>query len=280
VIAQIAFQPKFDMINLGEENAQKHVSPCPGFGNQDETKDRNSLFNSMGALSKRWIIFIRYILILLAILLLLYYYWETHEGFREIVHFFSSEKRINTFVASFGIYAPLAFIALQILQVVIAPIPGEITGIIGGYLFGILPGFFYSSVGLSLGSLLAFLISRRLGLPFVRRFVGQETMAKFDYLMEHQGAFFSFIFFVIPSLPKDTFCYLLGLSPMHVLTFFIISTVGRMPGTLLLTLQGQAIQSEQYRLFFLVLGLVSCFTILTIIYRDRIDRWLRSRPFR
>jgi len=230
----------------------------------------------MGTPSKRRTIF-RYILILLAILLLLYYYWETHEGFREIIRFFSSKGRINTFVASFGLYAPLVFIALQILQVVVAPIPGEITGIIGGYLFGTLAGFFYSSVGLSLGSLLAFLISRRLGMPFVRRFVGQETMAKFDYLMEHKGAFFSFIFFVIPSLPKDSFCYLLGLSPMHVLTFIIISTFGRMPGTLLLTLQGQAIQSEEYRAFFIVLGLVSCFTILALIYRDRIDSWLRHK---
>ena len=117
-------------------------------------------------------------------------------------------------------------------------------------------------------------------MPFVRRFVGQETMAKFDYLMEHKGAFFSFIFFVIPSLPKDMFCYLLGLSPMHVLTFFIISTVGRMPGTLLLTLQGQAIQSEKYRVIFIVLGLVACFSILSIVYRDRIDRWLKNHLFR
>jgi uncharacterized membrane protein YdjX (TVP38/TMEM64 family) len=121
------------------------------------------------------------------------------------------------------------------------------------------------------------LISRRLGMPLVRRFVGQETMAKFDYLMEHKGAIFSFIFFVIPSLPKDTFCYLLGLSPMHVLTFFIISTVGRIPGTLLLTLQGQAIRSDKYWAFFIVLSLVSCFIILVLIYRNRIESWLRSR---
>ena len=235
------------------------------------------MFISLETLSKRWRLLIGYTIIVLGFLLVLYYYWETHEGIREIVHFFFSRKRINTFVASFGLSAPYAFIALQILQVVLAPIPGDITGIIGGYLFGILPGFFYSSVGLSLGSLLAFLISRRLGMPLVRRFVGQETMAKFDYLMEHKGAIFSFIFFVIPSLPKDTFCYLLGLSPMHVLTFFIISTVGRIPGTLLLTLQGQAIRSDKHWAFFIVLFLVSCFIILVLIYRNRIESWLRSR---
>jgi len=213
--------------------------------------------------------------LLLAVCLLLYYYREAYDGFREAVRFFSSKRRVNDFVASFGPWAPFAFMGLQILQVLFAPVPGELTGFIGGYLFGIGPGFVYSTIGLSLGSLGAFLISRRLGLPFVRRFVGPEIMGKFDHLMEHQGAFFSFIFFLIPGLPKDYFCYLLGLSPMHVLTFLVIASIGRIPGTLLLTLQGQAIRSEDYRAFFVVLGLALFLFVLTIIYRDRIEGWLK-----
>ena len=89
------------------------------------------------------------------------------------------------------------------------------------------------------------------------------------------NSFFSFIFFLIPGMPKDYFCYLLGLSPLHVLTFFVISTVGRIPGTLLLTMQGQAIRSENYRAFFVVLGLLLLFLVVTLIYRDRIESWLK-----
>jgi len=150
---------------------------------------------------------------------LFYYYRDVYHSFRQALHFFSNKERLSNFIASFGFYAPLVFISLQILQVVVAPIPGEFTGFIGGYLFGIGPGLAYSTIGLTLGSLFAFLLSRRLGMPFVSRFVGQETMRKFDRLMERQGAFFSFLFFLIPSLPKDSFCYLLGLSPMHIFTF-------------------------------------------------------------
>lgn len=225
--------------------------------------------------NRRLKLLIRYGLLLLAVCLLLYYYREAYDGFREAVRFFSSKKRVNDFVASFGSWAPFAFIGLQVFQVLFAPVPGELTGFIGGYLFGIGPGFVYSTVGLCLGSLGAFLISRRLGLPFVRRFVGPEIMGKFDHLMEHQGAFFSFIFFLIPGLPKDYFCYLLGLSPMHVLTFLVISSIGRIPGTLLLTLQGQAIRSEDYRAFFVVLGVALFLFTLTVIYRDRIEGWLK-----
>jgi len=231
-------------------------------------------------LKRRWKSLIGYGLVLLGICLLLYYYREAYLGFREALRFFGNRTRVNNFIASFGPYAPLAFMGLQILQILFAPIPGEITGFIGGYLFGIGPGFVYSTIGLSTGSLLAFLISRRLGQPFVRRFVGQEIMARFDYLMEHKGAFFTFVFFLIPGLPKDYFCYLLGLSPMHVLTFFIISAVGRIPGTLLLTMQGQAIRSEDYRAFFVVLGLALLSLVLTIIYRDWIEKWLNIQKHR
>ncbi len=224
---------------------------------------------------RRWKWLLGYGFFLLALGLLLYYYREAYQGFHDGWHFFSSKERLNHFIASFGPYAPLAFIGLQILQILLAPIPGEFTGFIGGYLFGTGPGFIYSTVGLTLGSLLAFLISRRLGLPFIRRFVGKEIMDKFDYLMEHKGAFFSFVFFLIPGMPKDYFCYLLGLSPLHVLTFFVISTVGRIPGTLLLTMQGQAIRSENYRAFFVVLGLALLFLVITLIYRDRIESWLK-----
>jgi len=230
---------------------------------------------------RRWASLLGYGLLLLGFCLLLYYYRDVYLGFRDALRFFNNKPRVNNFLASFGPYAPLAFIGLQILQVLFAPIPGEITGFIGGYLFGIGPGFAYSTVGLSVGSLAAFLISRHFGQPFVRRFVGQETMRKFDYLMEHKGAFFSFVFFLIPGLPKDYFCYLLGLSPMHIVTFLIISTVGRIPGTLLLTMQGQAIRSEDYRAFFVILGLALLSIVLTIIYRDWIESWLKvKKPYR
>jgi uncharacterized membrane protein YdjX (TVP38/TMEM64 family) len=229
----------------------------------------------MEKIKRRWKWLLGYGFFLLALGLLFYYYREAFEGLRDGWHFFSSKERLNDFVASFGPYAPFAFMGLQILQVLMAPIPGEFSGFIGGYLFGIGPAFIYSTIGLTLGSLFAFLISRRLGLPFVRRFVGQEIMGKFDYLMEHKGAFFSFVFFLIPGMPKDYFCYLLGLSPMHMFTFFVISTVGRIPGTLLLTMQGQAVRSENYRAFFVVLGLALLFFVLTLIYRDRIESWLK-----
>ena len=146
---------------------------------------------------------------------------------------------------------------------------------VGGYLFGTGTGFICSTIGLTLDSWVTFLISRRFGLPLVQRFVGKENMDNFDYLMVHKGALFSFVFFLIPGLPKDSFCYLLGRSTMHVLTFVVISTVRRIPGTLLLSPQGEAVRAEEYRGFFVVLGLGLTAIVLALIYRDKIEHWLK-----
>jgi len=234
--------------------------------------------NHSGDQKPNWKWILGYALVVLGLCLLLYYYKEAYLGFRDLVRFFSSRTRVSAFVSSFGPLAPLVFMGIQFLQVLFAPIPGELTGFIGGFLFGTGAGFIYSTIGLTLGSWVAFLIARRLGFSFVRRFVAKEIMDKFDYLMEHQGAFFSFIVFIIPGLPKDYFCYLLGLSPMHLLTFLVVSTIGRIPGTLLLSMQGEAVRSEDYRAFFVVLGLGLLALVLTLIYRDRVESWLHKKP--
>ena len=102
-------------------------------------------------------------------------------------------------------------------------------------------------------------------------------MGKFEYLVERHGAFFTFILFLIPGIPKDSLCYLLGLSPMHVFTFLLIACVGRAPGTLLLTMQGSSVRSEHYRIFFMVLGLVLLLVVLAVIYRDRMEKILKHK---
>jgi len=232
---------------------------------------------SMKKFRKNWKTFFRYGLILLGFGLLLYYYRELHECFFQAWHFFSDKERVNNFVFSFGPYAPLVFIGLQILQVLVAPIPGEFTGFIGGYLFGIVRGLIYSTVGLSLGSFFAFLIGRGVGMPFVRRFMGRKFMGKFEYIIERHGAFLAFILFLLPGTPKDSFCYLLGVSPMRVGTFLLISSLGRIPGTLLLTMQGNSVRSEHYRAAFIFLGLILLLIVLAFIYRDRIEKLLKHK---
>jgi uncharacterized membrane protein YdjX (TVP38/TMEM64 family) len=148
----------------------------------------------------------------------------------EILH---DRHELKVILHSFGPYSPLAYILLQIIQIIIAPIPGGAIEFLGGYLFGVTSGFFYSMIGLILGSWMAFSLARIFEKLAVEKFVSPKTIKKFDYLVGHEGTILSFLLFLIPGFPKDALCYLLGLTPMHTGIFLIISTIGRVPGTLM-----------------------------------------------
>lgn len=176
------------------------------------------------------------------------------------------------FLDSLGPIAVLGFICLQAVQVVAAPVPGEVTGFIGGYLYGPAFGIFLSTVGLTVGSMIAFTLSRIFGRPFVEKFVSKATMAKYDYLLHHKGAFLVFLLFLIPGMPKDILCYILGLGHLTSREFFVISTVGRFGGTVLLTLGGSYIRHHQYYRFSILLGVAVIVIFFSMVYKDRLER--------
>jgi uncharacterized membrane protein YdjX (TVP38/TMEM64 family) len=103
--------------------------------------------------------------------------------------------RLKEFIFSFGAYSFLAFILLQIIQVVVAPIPGGAIEFLGGYLFGVKAGFIYSMIGLILGSWFTFSLAKIFEKWVVEKFVSPKTMKKFDYLIGHEGIILSFILF-------------------------------------------------------------------------------------
>ena len=158
----------------------------------------------------------------------------------------------------------------------ISPLPGELTGVVGGYVYGATFGFILSSLGLALGSWIAFELARNLGKPFVERFVKEELLKKFAFLTTNTGATLCFLLFMIPGFPKDVLCYLLGLSRMRLATFLLLSTLGRMPGTFLLALQGASIRSEQYSRAVGIAALSVIIIFIGYIYRAQLYQWIKS----
>jgi len=193
----------------------------------------------------------------------------------QYVYLLEDKEKVKGFLKAAGPLAPLVFIVAQSFQVVLAPIPGEATGFIGGYLFGVPLGMLYSTIGLTLGSIMAFGLGRWLEHKFVERVVSREVLDRFDFLMERQGALIAFFLFVVPGFPKDYLCFILGLSLMSWKLFLLLSTVGRLPGTLMLTLQGAKVYEGNY-LFTGVL-ILSCLALAGALYsfREPLYQWLR-----
>ena len=191
-------------------------------------------------------------------------------------HLYQDHHQLKKVISSFGPYAPLAYILLQITQVVIAPVPGGAVEFLGGYLFGVKAGLIYSMIGLILGSWLAFSLARIFEKIAVEKFVSAETRKKFDYLVEHEGVILSFVLFLLPGFPKDALCYILGLTPMHVGIFLIISTLGRIPGTLMAILQGAKAFEHEYYTFGMLLGGSALIILIFYIYHEEIHSLIKK----
>lgn len=192
-----------------------------------------------------------------------------------LIHFFLDRERLLAFLDSLGPLGFAGFIVLQAAQVVVAPIPGEVTGILGGFLYGPALGVVLSTIGLTLGSYIAFALSRLFGRPFVEKFVDKKTMKRFDYLLHHKGAFMIFMLFLIPGLPKDYLCYILGLGHLTTIEFLVIGGTGRLFGTILLTLGGTYIRHHQYSKFFILAGIAIAVVFLAMVYKNKLERQFR-----
>jgi uncharacterized membrane protein YdjX (TVP38/TMEM64 family) len=190
---------------------------------------------------------------------------------------YSSSDKLSKFLQNLGPYSPAVFVLLQVFQVVAAPFPGELTGVAGGYVYGETLGFLLSTIGLSLGSWVAFELASILGRPFVERFVKRDVLEKFNFLTTNTGVVICFLLFLFPGFPKDYLCYVLGLSRMKLGTFLFVAVIGRLPGTYFLTMQGATIRNEEYSTFVIFAVASGVILIAAYLYRNQLFDWIKHR---
>jgi uncharacterized membrane protein YdjX (TVP38/TMEM64 family) len=191
---------------------------------------------------------------------------------REIWALFTSSQRLRDWIAAAGLRAPLLFVGVQALQVVVFFIPGEIPQIAGGFLFGLWRGSLLSLAGISLGATFNFLLARLVGVPFVRALFAGKDVERVRRLAESGRARLTFfLFFLIPGIPKDILCYAAGLSSLSLGTFLLFSSLGRLPGILGSALMGEAAAGQRWLLAGGLLLLAVILFVLGFVLRDRIQ---------
>jgi len=215
-------------------------------------------------------------IIITCIILLVLYLFKTPlvEGLIRFYILLSDRENIKIFITSFGPLAPVVFIFTQIVQVVFAPVPGEVTSFIGGYLFGAKKGFLYSSLGLTIGSMMNFAIGRFFGKRYIRGLIPSDKLEGLDKIIRRQGIIIVFLLFVFPGFPKDYLCLFLGVSAIPFQVFIILASIGRMPGTFMLSLQGEFLYDEMYGFFIIVLSGCVILAAVAYWYRETIYQWI------
>jgi uncharacterized membrane protein YdjX (TVP38/TMEM64 family) len=193
-------------------------------------------------------------------------------GAQEIFAFTSS---LQEFVAGFGSWSLLVFLGIQATQVVAGPVPAGPVIVAGSALFGFWKGLALSLAGIVGGSVLAFLLGRRFGLRLLRRFVGEELIAKHRLAPGNSDGWWLLMVLLLP-IPAggDAACALAGLSSISLRRFMIMVSIGRLPGTALAAFVGAGLMSGR-----LVAPIAAGLTALAVLgvslrYRRRLEAWV------
>ncbi|NLO41045.1 MAG: TVP38/TMEM64 family protein [Ruminiclostridium sp.] len=218
------------------------------------------------------IIFIVITLLLLGIPI--YLVAQRVESFSELKQIFSSVDQMREFVESFGATAPVIFFLLQTFQVIAAPIPGNVTALVGGALFGFWKSFLITIAGLAVGSSIAFLLVRLYGRPLVERFVKPQIIDKYLDSGSKKYSLYLFLLFLVPFFPDDALCFVAGLTGISYKTFILIVIIARPPGLAFSSLVGSGAISIPWWGWTLIGITAAAFIFCSVKYGEKIENWL------
>lgn len=227
-------------------------------------------------ITKKQIIWLIVLITVLAAVAVLYYVGKNNGWFT----LFESKESLQQYVASFGAWAPLAFFTLQFLQVIISPIPGSVTTLAGGVLFGFFPGFILSFTAVFIGSLGAFLLGKKFGRPLVERIAGKNIVEKYMDTVSSRQRILLILMFLFPFFPDDVLCLIAGLSAMSLPSFALIMLCTRPWGLLFSALVGSGVISVPVWAWFIIAGIGIVVIVLASKYapliEERIHIWIKK----
>jgi len=162
-----------------------------------------------------------------------------------ITHEQAVTELVRSLLDRSGILAPLVYIAGHTIQVVLMAIPGYVMAFAGGAFFGAFWGTVYTMIGVTLGSVIAFLIARRFGRSIVERMIDEEALDRFDTFAQEAGVPSLFVFVLVPVLPEDVISFVAGVAQFRLWVFALVMFVGRLPAAVLAVLAGDGFAQGQ-----------------------------------
>ncbi len=188
----------------------------------------------------------------------------------------ATEEGIGSFkrlVEQSPIKGRLVYIGIQILQVFVALIPGEVVEIAGGLAFGAIEGMALSLLGVAIASSIVFLLTKTLGVKFVELFVEREKIDSFKLISsDNRLNSLVFLVFFIPGTPKDMLTYLVGLTRMKLGTFLMLSLVARIPSVISSTWGGEALMKGDYKMAIIIFGVTAVVSAIGLLIYNRVSK--------
>jgi uncharacterized membrane protein YdjX (TVP38/TMEM64 family) len=185
---------------------------------------------------------------------------------RPLIQFAQEPERFRSWVDQQGLWGPLLFMGMIVLQIVVAIIPGEPLEIVAGYAFGALEGTLWCLLGAFAGRLAVFLLVRRFGTRAIEVFFPLDKLQSLRFLQnERRLTFWVFFLFFLPGTPKDLLCYIVGITKLPLRSWLVISAVAPIPSIITSTIGGDALGMGNYAFAALVFGITIVISSLGLL---------------
>lgn len=192
---------------------------------------------------------------------------------RPMIQFVSQPDEFRGWVDNHGVWGRLAFLGMMVFQVIIAIVPGEPLEIGAGYAFGVVEGTILCLLGTLIGGVIIFLFVKKFGMRFVTLFVDEEKIHSLKFLQNTRRLHLvAFILFFIPGTPKDVLTYIVGLTPMRLPAWILITTLARIPSVITSTIGGDALGTQEYLFAVIVFVVTAIISGLGVLAYQKITK--------
>ena len=217
---------------------------------------------------------INLLLLLIFVVAIPLYIWVFHRDFirdidsiEEVVALLDANKTAAVFI----------YFGLQIMQIIVSVLPGQVFQIAAGYYFGFVMGLVYSLIGAAIGTTITYFVAKWLGSDAIEILFGKEKIDKLVKMLNSNRAYnIVFLLYLIPGIPKDLIGYAAGISSINFRILLVLSLIGRtfgMSGSLLF---GYLYAQKEYTLMYIVAAIAVIVFLICVIYRKKISKWMES----
>lgn len=178
---------------------------------------------------------------------------------------------LRQFILSYGFWAPIASIALMVIQSLVPLVPGLIITITNAWIFGWQYGAFYSWVGALLGAILDFCVARWYGRLAIEKIIGIKYLDGTDEFFKKHGLLAVFMTRLTPIIPFKVVSYGAGLTSMPFWRFVSATAIGQTPATILYSILGQNI-TRNIHITITITSLLIVIALIAYFYREKIKQ--------
>ncbi len=192
---------------------------------------------------------------------------------KDVITGFRSFEEAASFLRQYRSLSVPVYLIAEIFQILISILPGQVFQIAAGYLFGFLPGLLYTAAGAVTGTVITFCLARILGTDAIHLMLGKDRTERYVRFLNSRKAYLiTFLLYLIPGFPKDTLCYMAGVSDIRLRPFLVLSMAGRMPAMAASLAFGALYMKHDYTGMAAVAAAASLIFVLCLIKRKDLVR--------